>query len=63
MMKEKIKNGKGGKLKLPNVTLAAMSSVDIYETIRAIEYSMQGIDFGDVVLITHRKPLTLPSSI
>ena len=31
-----------GKLKLPNVTLAAMTSVNIYETIRALEYSMRG---------------------
>lgn len=51
------------RIKLPNVTLAAMTSVDIYETIRAMEYSMSGIEFGDVVLITHRKPLTLPKSI
>ncbi|MDE7008587.1 MAG: hypothetical protein K2P07_10585, partial [Lachnospiraceae bacterium] len=51
------------KLKLPNVTLAAMSSVKIYETIKAWEYSMQGIEFGEVVLITHRKPLMLPKRI
>lgn len=51
------------KLSLPNVTLAAMTSVDLYGTIRALEYSMQGIEFGDVVLITHRKPLSLPKSI
>ena len=35
------------KLKLPNVTLAAMTSVNMYETLRAMEYSMQGIEFGD----------------
>ena len=51
------------KLNLSNVTLAAMTSVDIYETIRALEYSMRGINFGDVVLITHRRPLTLPRTI
>lgn len=51
------------KLELPKVTLAAMTSVDIYETIRAMEYSMRGITFGDVVLITHRKPLRLPKGI
>ena len=51
------------KVKLPNVTLAAMTSVDIYETIKAMEYSMRGIEFGDAVLITHRKPLMLPKSI
>ena len=52
-----------GKLQLPNVTLAAMASVKIYETIKALEYSMRGIDFGQVVLITHRKPLSLPKTI
>lgn len=52
-----------GKLNIPNVTLAAMTSVNVYETIRAMEYSMRGIAFGDVVLITHRKPLSLPKSI
>ena len=51
------------KLKLPNVTLAAMTSVKIYETIKALQYSMQGIEFGEVVLITHRKPLSLPKGI
>ena len=51
------------KLKLPNVTLAAMSSVKIYETIKALEYSMKGIEFGEVVMITHRKPLKLPKVI
>ena len=34
------------RLKLPNVTLAAMTSVKVYETIKALEYSMRGIDFG-----------------
>ncbi len=53
----------GDKLKLPNVTLAAMSSVKIYETIKALEYSMRGIEFGEVVLITHRKPFSLPKGI
>ena len=51
------------KLKLPNVTLAAMTSVNMYETLRAMEYSMQGIEFGDVVIITHRKPFFLPKGI
>lgn len=51
------------RLKLPDVTLAAMTSVKIYETIKALEYSMQGIDFGEVVLITHRKPSMLPREI
>ena len=52
-----------GKLQLPSVTLAAVSSVKIYETIKAMEYSMRGIDFGDAVLITHKKPRGLPKTI
>lgn len=45
------------KLQLPQVTLVAMTSVNVKATIQAMEYSMRGIDFGDVVLITHKKPL------
>lgn len=51
------------KRQLPNVTLAAMTSVKVYETIKALQYSRRGIEFGDVVLITHRRPLTLPPGI
>lgn len=52
-----------GKLQLPNVTLTAVTSVKLYETIRAMEYSMRGIDFGDAVLVTDRKPRGLPKTI
>lgn len=51
------------KLQLPQVTLVAMTSVNVKATIQAMEYSMRGIDFGDAVLITHKKPLGLPKSI
>lgn len=34
------------KLKLPNVTLAAMTSVSVYETVKALQYSMRGIEFA-----------------
>ncbi len=51
------------KLQLPQVTLAAMTSVNIKATIKAMLYSMRGIDFGDAVLITHKKPAGLPRSI
>ena len=46
-----MKNG-NEKLKLPNVTLAAMTSVSVYETVKALQYSMRGIEFGEVTLIT-----------
>ena len=51
------------KLQLPNVTLAAMTSVDIYETVQAMKYSMRDIEFGDAVLITDKKPWYLPKNI
>lgn len=51
------------KIKLPKVTLAALTSVNVYETVKALEYSMRGIEFGDVVLISHKKPFYLPKSI
>ena len=51
------------KLQLPNVTLAAMTSVKVNQTIRALQYSMRDIDFGEVVLVTHRRPLFLPKEI
>lgn len=51
------------KLSLPNVTLVAMTSVNIQATIKAMKYSMRDIDFGDVVLITHRRPVNLSKNI
>lgn len=54
---------KNGKLQLWNVTLIAMTSVKIKETIKAMQYSMRGIDFAEAVLVTHRKPLFLPKDI
>ena len=51
------------KLQLPMVTLVAMTSVNVGATIRAMQYSRRGIDFGDCVLITDRKPRMLPRGI
>lgn len=51
------------KLKLPNVTLLAMTSVLIDETILALKYSSKDIEFGSVKLISHEKPENLPSDI
>lgn len=51
------------KLKLPQVTLIALTSVNIKETVAAMKYSMQGIEFGDAVLVTHKRPFGLPKSI
>lgn len=51
------------KLKLNNITIVAMTSVNVTKTIKAIEYSMKNIDFGDAILITHKKPFFLPKNI
>ena len=51
------------KIQLPNVTLVAVSSVQIDETIHALQYSMEKIDFGQVLFITHEKPKNLPDTI
>ena len=51
------------KLELKNVTLVAMTSVNIRATIQAMRYSRRGSRFGDAVLITDKKPFGLPKSI
>lgn len=50
-------------LKLPNVTLAALACTHIYETVQAMKYSMKGVEFGDAVFISHKKPFYLPGNI
>lgn len=52
-----------GKLQLKNVTLVAVTSVKVMETVKAMKYSMKGIDFGDAVFVSHRKPIYLPLNI
>lgn len=42
-------------INLPDVTLIALSSIKIQETINAMQFSMRGIDFGDAVLVTDVK--------
>lgn len=51
------------KLCLPNVTLAAMASVRVKETVKALQYSMRNIEFGEVVFVSHEKPPYLPKGI
>lgn len=48
---------------LPGVTLAAMTSVNLYETVQALKYSMRDITFGDAVLISDHRPWYLPGNI
>lgn len=49
--------------KLDNVTLIAYTSVNLDGHIKALEYSCKGIIFGEVKLISHEKPETLPDFI
>ncbi|OQX21755.1 MAG: hypothetical protein BWK75_02465 [Candidatus Altiarchaeales archaeon A3] len=48
---------------LKKVTLVAVSSIKIDETIMALEQSMSGIDYHEVILISHKKPEYLNKEI
>ncbi len=48
---------------LPNITLVAMTSVNIEDTIKAIRYSCREIEFGKVKLISHEVPKNLPEYV
>ena len=48
---------------LENVTLVAMTSVKISETIKALEFSCRGVKFGKVKLVSDIKPDNLPDYI
>ena len=52
-----------GRLQLPEVTLMAMTSVKVMETVKAMKYSLREIDFGDAVFISDKKPVYLPKNI
>jgi hypothetical protein len=43
------------KLNLPNVTLCAVSSINIVQTLSALKKSMQGITYARVIFITNEK--------
>ena len=51
------------KIKLNNITLLALGSTKIRENIAALEYSLRGIDFGEVKFISHEIPENFPSTI
>lgn len=48
---------------LPNITLIALTSVRLPQTIKALEYSCKGINFGKVKLASDIKPDNLPDFI
>jgi len=50
-------------INLSNVTLIAMTSVKIPQTIKALQYSMRGINFGAVKIVSDIKPENLPDGI
>jgi len=43
-------------LQLPNVTLVAMATRNVEETVCALEYSCRGVKFGSVKLLSHYTP-------
>ena len=50
-------------INLPNITLVALTSVRLPQTIKALEYSTKDINFGSVKLLSDIKPDTLPDFI
>lgn len=48
---------------IPDVTLIAVSSIEISETIKALQKSCEKINFGAVKLISHECPNDLPNDI
>lgn len=50
-------------LELKNVTLAAISSINLQQTKKALEYSCREIRFGDVLFLSDKKPWLLPKAI
>ena len=50
-------------LNLNNVTLIAITSIKLEKTIKALEYSCRGINFGSVKLVSDKKPENLPEFI
>jgi hypothetical protein len=51
------------RLALPQVTLVAVTSVNVAATVAALEASMAEIDFGAAKLLTDRKPDRLPRGL
>ncbi|MED5269885.1 MAG: hypothetical protein VYE26_00455, partial [Pseudomonadota bacterium] len=51
-------------INLPNVTLFCISSNNVDGALQALQYSMRGINYGAVKLITHERPQqSLPQGI
>jgi len=50
------------RLSLPMITLICMDTVCPEKAVKALEYSCRGIEFGDVVLVSHYKPDNFPDN-
>jgi hypothetical protein len=50
-------------INLTNITLVALTSVRIPQTIKALEYSSKEINFGSIKLLSDIKPENLPKNI
>ena len=50
-------------LNLKNVTLIALTSIKLEKTIKALEQSCRGINFGSVKLVSDERPENLPDFI
>ena len=51
------------KIKLPNVTLVAMATRNVEETLQALKYSCKGVEYGSVKLLSHYTPHDLGKTI
>jgi hypothetical protein len=51
------------KINLPDVTLLAISSIEIPTTIQALQMSAEKLNFAEIKLISHEKPESLPKEI
>ena len=51
------------KLELKNVTLLTVSTIDVDVHIKALMYSSKDIEFGEIKLISDKKPENLPTKI
>lgn len=54
---------KSTKIQLKNITLVAVTGINAESAIEALELSMLGIDYFDVVLISHKKPKNINKKI
>ena len=51
------------KIQLPSVTLVAMATRNVEETLQALEYSCKGFEYGSVKLLSHFTPYGLSKNI